>query len=46
MTFTERALRDDPAAERPWRRLRRSALASVALWLAVTLAGVWLTNAA
>jgi uncharacterized membrane protein len=47
MTRLERALRaneGDPDAG--WRRLRNVAIASVTLWLTITLAGVALTNLA
>jgi hypothetical protein len=47
MTSAERALRADAAEASPaWWRLRRSALVSVALWYAITLAGVALVNVA
>ena len=34
------------AADRAWRRLRASALSSLALWFLIVLAGTWLVNAA
>lgn len=47
MTRVEKALREDAAETSPaWTRLRRTALASVALWYAITLAGVALANIA
>ena len=47
MTRAEGALRDDAAEAAPaWGRLRRSALVSVGLWYAITLAGVALVNVA
>ena len=47
MTKAERALRLDAAEASPeWRRLRRTALVSVGLWYAITLAGVALVNVA
>jgi len=47
MTRAERALRVDAADTSPaWRNLRRSALVSVGLWYAITLAGVALVNVA
>lgn len=46
MTRTEAALRADPAARPLWGRLQRIAVASMALWLAVALAGTILVNAA
>jgi hypothetical protein len=47
MTRAESALRADAAEASPaWGRLRRSALMSVALWYAITLAGVALANIA
>lgn len=45
MTRAEAAVRADPAASDPsWDRLRTSALVSIALWFAITLAGVALVN--
>jgi hypothetical protein len=47
MTRAERTLRADAAEASPaWGSLRRSALVSVALWYAITLAGVALMNVA
>jgi hypothetical protein len=47
MTLAERALRADAAETSPdWKRLRRGALVSMALWYTITLAGVALTNLA
>jgi hypothetical protein len=47
MTRAEGALRADAAEAAPsWTRLRRSALVSVGLWYAITLAGVALVNVA
>jgi len=47
MTKAESALRADAADASPaWSRLRRTALMSVALWYAITLAGVALANVA
>src|SRR4051794_37102225 len=47
MTRAEHALRADAAEASPaWIALRRSALVSVALWYAITLAGVALMNVA
>ena len=47
LTAAERALRADAAETSPdWRRLRRGALVSMALWYTITLAGVALTNVA
>ena len=47
MTRAEKALRADAAETSPaWSRLRRTALASVGLWYAITLAGVALANIA
>jgi len=47
MTKAESALRADAADASPaWTRLRRTALMSVALWYAITLAGVALANVA
>ena len=47
MTRAERALREDAAETSPaWQRLRRTAIASVGLWYAITLAGVALANVA
>lgn len=47
MTKAERALRDDAGETSPaWRHLRRTALVSVGLWYAITLAGVALVNVA
>jgi hypothetical protein len=47
MTKAERELRADAAESSPaWTRLRRTALMSVALWYAITLAGVALANVA
>ena len=47
MTRAERSLRADAAEISPaWRGLRRTALTSVALWYAITLAGVALVNVA
>lgn len=47
MLRAERSLRQgDPADAAGWRRLRAAALASLALWLAVVLAGSVLPNAA
>lgn len=47
MTRSENALRADAAEASPaWGRLRRAALLSVALWYAITLAGVALANVA
>ncbi len=47
MTLAERALRAPGApAGDAWGRLRTVAVASLTLWLAITLAGVVLTNAA
>lgn len=46
MTRTEQSLGRAPLdAGRLWRRLQRLAVASVALWLAIVLAGTILTNA-
>ena len=45
MTRAERALRADAAESSPaWRRLRRAAVLSTALWYTITLAGVALVN--
>ena len=38
-------LRDLDPSNPAWRRLRHVALASFALWLAITLAGAWIGNA-
>jgi len=47
MTRSEKALRAEPSPESPhWKVLRRSAVASLALWFVITLAGVVLVNAA
>jgi hypothetical protein len=47
MTRAEESLHDDAAEASPaWTRLRRTALASVALWYVITLAGVALANMA
>ena len=47
MTRAESALRADASEGAPsWARLRRSALVSVGLWYAITLAGVALVNVA
>ena len=47
MTRAERSLQEDATASSPaWGRLRRTALASVALWYAIALAGVALANVA
>jgi uncharacterized membrane protein len=47
MTHAERALRAEAGEAAPaWDRLRRSALVSVGLWYAITLAGVALVNVA
>jgi hypothetical protein len=47
MTRAEGALRADAGENAPsWTRLRRSALVSVGLWYAITLAGVALVNVA
>jgi hypothetical protein len=47
MTRAEESLHDDAAGSSPaWTRLRRTALASVALWYVITLAGVALANVA
>jgi uncharacterized membrane protein len=47
MTRLERALRaGEGYADEGWRRLRNVAIASVTLWLTITLAGVALTNLA
>jgi len=47
MTRAERSLRADAGDASPaWDRLRRTALTSVALWYAITLAGVALANVA
>jgi len=47
MTRAERALRGDDAGSSPsWAHLRRTALVSVGLWYAITLAGVALVNVA
>ena len=47
MTRAEGSLRVEAAEESPaWVRLRRTALMSVALWYAITLAGVALANIA
>jgi uncharacterized membrane protein len=47
MTKAERSLRADAAETSPaWTGLRRAALVSVALWYAITLAGVALANVA
>lgn len=47
MTRAEDALRADAGEATPaWSRLRRSALVSVGLWYAITLAGVALVNVA
>jgi uncharacterized membrane protein len=47
MTRAEGALRDDADEAAPsWAHLRRSALVSVGLWYAITLAGVALVNVA
>jgi len=47
MTRTERGLRvGGPNADADWRRLHTTALTSLALWLAITLAGVALMNLA
>ena len=46
MTRTESRLRTGGDAERAWRLLRPIAVTSLVLWLAITLAGVALTNAA
>lgn len=47
MTRAERALRADAAENSPaWGSLRRTALMSVGLWYAITLAGVALVNVA
>jgi hypothetical protein len=47
MTKAERSLRDDAAEASPaWTQLRRTALVSVGLWYAITLAGVALVNIA
>lgn len=47
MTRAERRIRvgSGPAAHAGWQRLRRTALASLVLWFATTLAGVALVNA-
>ena len=45
MLGIEKKLREDPAAASPqWKRLRTSAVASLTLWLSVTLAGLALLN--
>jgi K+ transporter len=47
MTRAERSIRDAPAdASAAWEKLRRSAVTSVGLWYAITLAGVALANIA
>ena len=47
MTRAEHSLRADAAETSPsWRRLRRTALVSVGLWYAITLAGMALANVA
>lgn len=47
MTRAEKAVRDDDTGASPsWGHLRRTALVSVALWYAITLAGVMLVNVA
>lgn len=47
MTRAERSLRADAAESSPaWGNLRRTALMSMGLWYAITLAGVALTNIA
>lgn len=45
MTRVEKALRGDESIESPaWGRLHRTAVSSVVLWFAITLAGVALVN--
>ncbi len=47
MTRTEGVLTADPTpTNRKWGRFRLGAMASIALWLATALVGVWLVNAA
>ena len=47
MNHTEQVLRTtSPITGDRWGRLRRSAMTSLVLWLAITFAGVVLTNAA
>jgi len=47
MTRAERALRVTPDPESPaWGKLQRTSIVSLALWFAITLAGVALVNAA
>jgi uncharacterized membrane-anchored protein len=47
MTLTERSLRTaESGGSDAWRRLRLVAVASLTLWLAITFAGVVLTNVA
>ena len=45
MTSVEKKLAEDSSATSPhWSRLRTSAIASIALWLSITLAGLALVN--
>lgn len=47
MTRTEQHLRTSPDPDSPaWSKLHRSSIVSLALWFAITLAGVALVNAA
>jgi len=46
MSNVEQRLRESDAPEQLWTRLERTAAASLALWLAVVLAGTLLTNLA
>lgn len=46
MMRAERRLRNAPASDRGWRRLRATAVASLVLWFAVAATGTALLNAA